>query len=1026
MRTSVRFAITFLSVVVLICVLSVGTSALYIEQADSYCESGYSISDKAAIAPDGSDDFYLFPEFDENGWSCIGRVSDSFVHNSGGMRYYCADMRETEENGQYGGGVTFSFDLSDEEIDISEYRTLKFSVGIRGDKVTGRAYCINVYVITSDSSASSMIYAEGAPSTSELSLVCIDTSAMTGTLRSVRIKVFYSDDNTPTNVRVSNPFLSKEDGGFGNTKKYGTAGFMSENAEITMSSGKVTPDKNGDATLTGYPSGQLIEHSGKMYLFVESDGIGSGSADVTLRYCENVTGKIVESVSPRITLAAGECEHVFPFEVNGTILSYTVDFSGVESDGGFYLKGVRICRGESFVGEKGLGKINSIKRDGNKITFSGTMERETVKKYPDMSIGFYAVEYGADMSDAILLGSVKITTQFDYTADLTSLPVSADTYLFTAGLAADDGNVKPICRPRSYDAKKSEHSSSIKLGFSDAPVVSAFEANASHIIIDVPLDKLLKKSKNNVSDAVTVPYTVYDKSTADNLPETKTAALDRKLLEEIGADVDFCVSAGMRVYLRFTSATVIDGLTYMEKTASNYAPDLKNAESRAEYAALVRFFAERFAGLDGFVIGTDAASDGQIGADVSSDPVGYASGLAEICRITYSAAEKTLGDPLVIVPMSEDKKTQSASLCVLLADRLGEIGRIPFALMSIVDDAESSAKTGAAARNISEMGYEPPEYSMILYKADEQALYRGYADNGDKETDLAEYAAMKIEEFCREQSKTDVVFVSLDGTELGGGRELYSSLKKMNDVGEITEGAAVMGNGTSENDGYDIWDFSDKFYSLGWRAIGVSSCRNAAQTLGGGDKRCLRALFDKEESGAAGILLCTFDSSVDMTDAGKMTFTLAVGGNGGENVSVVIVLGTDDDRAEYYASVPSDGEQRTLTCDLTEYRLRNKVDYVGVMLYSDESAELEIEKVNISSETADENELGAMLEKTEEEEENDRALYTAVAYTVVGVLTAAVVFAIFRIEKERAETKKNDDGQGENKQNERKTEKQYR
>ena len=1000
--------ITALIAAAVIAACACGVSAFGFASVDAYSAAGYSFRDSDALAPKNADEYCVFPDLTDGGWSCAGLVSDSFTHKTSGVLYYCAEMHSDMGFKHRSGGATFTLKVEDAEIDAADYGTLSFALGIRGGGATGRAFFVSTYISTTVGTVVAQTSVEGAVSSSDLSLVTCDISEIEGTLKSLRVSVMYDSGKLPDNIMLSSPFLAKAEGGFGGADEYLAAGFTAEKGSFSADDGKVTTDRNGDALITAHCTGGYAECGGKAYLFADLSGVRSGSMQVSITYCENVSGLVVTEESPRISLTAEETEYVFPFDADGIVMSYRLNFSGVSSDGGFTLGRIRIAGGETASAERGLGKLGSVSTDGKTVRFSGTVERETAKKYSDGEIGFYALPSADGSAQAVLLGSVRITTKFDYTADLTEFLVSADTYMFTAAIITPDGEIIGISAPRYCDAAMTERTAGPKLGFCDTPAVSAFEANASHIIIDVPLDRLLGAGEGKTYSS---PYTVY------GLPDSPdglaaSAEFDSEILGGIDSSVNFCMSAGMKVYLRLTAECAIDGMTYGKNGADNYALRPAGEENRQLYAHIVRFLAERYGGIDGFVIGKDALDGACTGTEITPEPAEYLIALADTCRITYNACADSSGSPVIIVPMSSGGECSPRTASVMLADRMSDIGEIPLSVMLLTDSFEAD-DTETVYKAVSEMGSGALVSMTAMCGVDEDKLRDGYASDGGEMT-LAEYTAMKTAEFCAAETRAEAVFVSLGGTEVGRGRDLFSALKRLNDNGAVVEsGAELAEDGT---DGvYFLWDFRDKYYPLGWSAIGVDSCRSDFRSLSGDrNERCLRAEFNKGDNGAAGILLCTFDKTADLTKAEKMTVTLSGKGTDPDGyISAAFVIGTDDERAEYSANIPADGSPCTLTCDLTAYDRRDAVDFVGVLIYSDGAAEIEIESIGMSGKNGAEG-LGEIFDppvQPEEEKKTD-ASFALIIAAVLALLTFGIFFMLYRREKDAREQKKSDSSDG--------------
>lgn len=969
----------------------------------AYSVSGLAATDYTVIAPEQSYDVLSFPTLTVGETcKCTGKVAESYVIQDADVTYYCADIDEHNFLLQVNSSVTFNLDLSASEVDASDYGVLKFGMAVRGERATARGFFLRIDITTDDGVSTANTYVEGAEQT-ELSLVATDISSLEGVIRSVRVTLYFTNSKKPESVLISSPYLVREDE-FEGSSRYCSADLGAVRGEFDRSSGTITTD-DGDCVIRGTYAGEFVGFNGKAYFVVSISGAESGHMSLGVKYYDSISGRVVEAALPRISLIAGTTQYAFPIAIDGSVMGYSITLQSTETSGGLTLDGVQLVGGADEIIVEDLGSVTGITRIENTVRFEGTINREVAKEFAGARIGFFALSSDY-RRDGVLIDSIAITTKFEYTLSLEGQPISPDTSMYMAAIVTDDGGIMPISRPRYGDTDDFTVRDSAKLGFTETPVVSAFEANASHIVIDVPLDEIL----NADGKAVTaVSYIAYGIGDGERDYSARSVDLNRKKTEEIEQQIDFCVSAGMNVYLRFVSKTPIEGLTYVGDGADNYAICTSDLESKYLYCAIVKYFASRSEGIAGFVLGTDSTDPAAIGEDVFADGYlgGYIKSLADVCRLTYNSASAYIDSPVIIVPFSCGGAMSQSSFGVMLADAIDTAGAMPFVFMYVTDGLGSN-DLADVMKNIREMGCGDGVSAMLSCRISESELAADYALSSYEQEAMSfpEYVSFRIVNYCANQRTADAVLISIDGSELSGARDVYSSLKRTGGGGVVVEASAGESVGQAGTL-CDMWDFTDKYYTLGWRAVGVSRLSSDTSRYGDRTKRCLSSALEPSSTGSAGILLCNFEYEADMTPADSMEVVLSLYSPNEETVELVFILGTKDDRAEYSMSVSADGSRRTYTCDLTKYELRTAVDYMGVMVYSRGGADLEIERISLSSRTAGCDELKSIFDPPlvaeEEGESNITAVFVVVA--LVFVLTSAIFGLILRRDREAADMK---------------------
>lgn len=1039
----------FFTVLTLLMLISLFSSAVSADDVLALASAGYEGDEQSVFAPDGDD--VLSVGIPGSDWAFSGDVDWQRRRIEGSISYMTAyllsdeDFISVEDPSSpdasdaaglrpFQGYTTLALSYTGRGIDLSSYSTLCFGFSL--DAAEGAVYPVSV-TLTADGVMYSASLSVTCSSSRPWQLLSVDIRDVRGELESIIIRADYERGSVPASVKCSAPFARLHAGtSFTNADKFATDRFSSAVGSVTPSSGKVRPDEDNRAEISGRLLVTAKPVPGSFaYFIVTLSGFRSGGLTLGVSYeggggpDDDAGGIDPVFYTPKAALTSSDSVYVFPVEVSGGMASYTLLFDNIDCDVYFTIDSVSLISGQAspVSGNPNIGTVSSIALSGNSVTFSGSMERDAVRA--GGYIYFYALPASSmdDVSAALVLGSTKVSTVFTYTADLSSMPALGDTFLFFAAVhgSGEDGQavILPLSAPRYADASALRSANVSSAGLAGAASVGAFESNVSHVIVDVPLDELLVSS-----GGISCSYTNYDADGAEQL------RLSRDFLTELDRDINFYVSAGIRVYLRLYSSSPIDGFTY-GGDAESYLPDLSEDGVRYRYAALIRFLSSRYSGAAGFVLGHGVNCGEYTGAgtgDLSGGGLSaYVSSLAELCRVTYNAARASVSGPEedvpVIVPFVPDRgETGWLSprvLSVMLSERLSEIGTIPWVMQTAIYDggtaagssSDGSAGSAAAADALAALAslqkmsddLKIPGASALtfLYQPDNDALLRGYGEYveaaralGQDIPEYSRYAADRFEEIYALCSsfRAYAVFISLDGLSLRNDHAFYSDLKSVGSVSDmddryVYESRASVGQAISGNS-FMLFDFSDAYHALGWiPGSGVQSClTEASDRFITGDTpyaRVLRSSFAEDMgavdntgasvAGAAGIVLRHLDRRYDFSAVDRMEFTLSLeyaDGSGhagvqpgpGGGVTVVLVIGTDDCRAEYYASGLSVGEIQVLSCDLTGYEYRSVVDYIGIMVYADEDIVLDLSSVKLGSGTLSSDALRAMFQQSDE------------------------------------------------------------
>ncbi len=989
-----------------------------------------------------------------NNWSFSGDVNGRGRRLNNHIIYaYARFYSETDflpdggkNNGSpvFCGSSTITLDYESRPVSTEGFKALRLGLSLDSFSPDGKftgASLADSYPVTV-----TLVTDQGEEFTSSLnvkaggwSLLSLDIRPLhdKGTISTIILTVSYDLQHIPGYFCVSSPYT--EDVlpyALNAADRYSASQLMAGVGSFSSASGKVRPD-NSISEITGVIlTTAKLDGKNPVSLYLRFSGIRSGSLRIAFSGPNGAisTGKITLNDSTE-----NEQLLVVPLQVPSGASTYNLLFEDLDCDQFFTFESLTIPDSVPTprAGGNQVGVLSSLKRTGASLLFEGTLSRDAVRRYAGSSIGFFALPSTTadDLSTAVFLGSVKLSTAFTYSVNIASLSDLADTYLFFAAICVPEGDgsirYEPLSRPRYPDADMTEPSSLSPIGLTGSASVGVFESGASHVIVDVPLDKLLTTEGNTF-----LTYTDY-KNEGD--ATTRRVHLSRDFLKTLDRDVLFYISSGTKVYLRLYAVSPLEGFTY-ENTSQAYMPDFSHPGAKSLWAALIRHLSQRYEGLAGFTLGFGANDPaytgcGSLAGGSDKEYASYIAHLAELCRVTYNAADSA--SLRILLPVQTNLTTTEGipltPFVSLLSQRLELLGSIPLTWQislrqdgelsaSITDFTECFSTLDAMRRTAGEAGVSLPTRYAYLWQPDETDLrhfYAIYSQSVPAEEALsysaytAELFRLVIEDCSRNRGVA--VFAALENTDLVNDHAFYAALKTLDTKKSYVYDAEATFSSLEQSAVHTLFDFSRAFYPKGWiPGGGVASCiteKSDRFTQDGAYTRVLRAVFETEEEadgGVAGLVLRNLSRSYDMTTVDAMEFTFSVEPPREEKrpisdgtATVVLVIGSADHRAEYHASVPL-GEIVTLSCDLTDFAYRHQVDYVGIMLYAQTDVMLDLSTLRLGSDFLTEEQLAQMFAPITEEDTPIPVETVVLVLLFVGALsTVAVLFFLRRDHEER-------------------------
>lgn len=880
MKSYLKMIHTLLLIGILVSLFSVPVSASAVPIA-SYAQAGYTGSETDVFAPDLKTDGIRRLDMTAP-WDFLGDAMHVKRHIRNG---YCTAyaILDTDE---CDGVTTFTLEMAD---DLSDYRVLCFGIGFTSRSEHPSPIFAELELTDSEGncavSQTELQMPDGEFDVKNIwwNLLCFDISDFEGRSDTAQLTITltYHPSAPPNVLRLTNPYVKAETtDGFAYVERYLTNSLNEETGTFAMRSGAARPDDRGQLRLNG--SFVLAEQplpGSQAFLEIGLSRVRSGSLTVGIEY-EN-EDLAVTKINLAADTGSDSGSFVIPVDMADRLKSFTLTFDGIVCEVYFKVDFLRL-HSENYVeleGNPELGRVTSLKRTGTSVVFSGEMKRDAVKEYSDSVLHFYAIPgwTSDDLSTAVEIGQMKLSTRFDYTADLSAYPYLADTYRFFAALVTDTDGLLPLSAPVYPKASDIPEQLVSNVGLYDAAEVGVFESNVSHVIVEVPLDHLLIDPQIQEEDgAASMSYTVYrSERTEDggNVLSTRTAKtpVNHTFLRKLDSEINFYISAGLEVYLRITAENAIPGLTYEEPGAAAYAVCTNTPEARHFYASVVRYLCRRYSGISGLILG-DEVNLGHMtggGADDRNAAV-YAHELADLCRIAYNTASSEIADILIVLPFGpvsavpenagEFRSIDPRTLTVLMSSCLKGMGTVPWAMMyctenltdilgveslsgdALSPEAKFSDISGTARRIdqlTDELAVDGCSVILYYYEPSYEKTLLGFRNTPELGS-YSEYLAEMFAKLCG-STRAHAVFLSLERLKSHLDHEFYSYLKHAESLPD-TGSAAVSGRRsvvdfealpvssaadelTHAVSQTDIWDFSDSFHPLGWIAGGgVSSC----------------------------------------------------------------------------------------------------------------------------------------------------------------------------------------------------------
>ncbi len=770
-----------------------------------------------------------------------------------------------------------------------------------------------------------------------------------------------------------------------------------------------TADLEGDFVLREIPQDRT-----QAFMLVTLSGQISGGS-VTMGYRTAYHGSVSYADSGALALQNGTYVYSFPFIVSEDMISYCLSFRNVALSGsGITVESVSVIFTEDIpLQTTGAGFVSGISLNGEngRLTIEGSVSQAVVSSYKKDELVVYAVPFTSSPrleGDHVLWEGTeilrsKLYMNFELVLDAELTSRYAGTHMFYAAVEGEEHDPILLSHPRGVDHAVHRVEDNSIVGIEGASAVGVFESNASHVIVDMPFDRLvLQVIKPEMLEDGQGGRAVLDDAVKLVAADGTMILLDKAFLDELLAEIGFYSSANLEVYLRVTDADTVFVNNIGRLTA--WDMEIYSAILSAVFSMESQLMKEAVSGV---ILGEAVTYTKEQFHDISA--YDYASRLNTLMQVTYSTMNLYL-DPsgiCVIVPFLE-KGDYNAVVSQMIAFHNERTGGIPWYLMfafshsgegdgfvSVRSEAESlmeSSRTfGSAGQAIGHLFFYIPD-----------------VENSADEITLA------YNSFCEYVRNPRAVFLSVRALVDDRKEQLYRLLKNIrkeekNSVIE-TITAEYMEDGAEDIPSYTVWDFSNLYHNDGWVSGGaVSGCGTGRSEIfsqfGGISRRALRTKVysNFENSMASAIILRNFSYAIDLNGADDLVFRFSVAET--EELSTLIfVLGNERIRAEYTLTDVLPGMVHTVRCPVAEFSGKDRVAYIGVMVYSGESAVLEIESVKVQSGSLSHDEMAALFAPPTAAlaEKSFAGFYIA---GILGVITVFLAVMLIRRDREDVEQK---------------------
>lgn len=749
---------------------------------------------------------------------------------------------------------------------------------------------------------------------------------------------------------------------------YMTFGFTAEGGEATYQDGVYLLDAGSDGSMTIVADAARTEYSttaGRTALRIVLRNAREGG-EISLAVSAAASADQEFLIASNSSLYGGENTYLLAFDETIALRAYRLSFRGLYADVGENVELVSVSL-ETFpetadAGDDLPGQMTkcSFSDDMCTLTVSGTLPASVVAEYIGAQIELYEIPMW-ESSETVFAASepiaqMKISTRYSFAVDMSGRTDTAVMCRYAAVIRTDTACVPitPVRYP-SYSTESRRSPASVT-GLYASDSADVFTANASSVLVDVYVDRLLGGKSGNVSGQLYIRGGV-------------SFCFDYSYIKQLDAEIEFYLATGTAVYLRFLCGEDLSefGYTYPCDGAAYYTFDVSGEAGANMLCAVTEFLMKRYPDVCGLVSGERLDTAFYNGADLY-DLHTYAANCARVMRLLYNSAVTVNPSICVFAPIGHTaqdaqlletygetlaRQCDPVVLAACISWQLEQEGKISFGLLYLSDDAqEALGHMKNILAQLKAMQCSMPQESLVLWTP---------AVPYDAATLLEEYASCCS---TAENVGVQVLFLSVEAQE--NMEDLYAGLKTAlpdDESGRRVEirRAEVTEEITGYTGQYALIDFANAYSTLGWRSgSGCTRIGTQASSFGGG--RSLHAVFSSSDgerfTAVRGNILCVQEYAWDLTSAPYIvySFQALTQLETTTEAELTFVFGDGNVRAEYTVCVET-GKPVQVLCDLSDFAAADTVSFAAILVRCDSAVDLDMRSVTAYSRMYDTEEL---------------------------------------------------------------------
>jgi len=824
---------------------------------------------------------------------------------------------------------------------------------------------------------------------------------------------------------------------FESAARFSTIDFLDRylTREFSCSGGELT--QKDDGYVYFFPNGRYSYLEGEFefdnvgregtraFILVTLSGEISGG-NITMSCSSAQAGETIYADGDSVQLLNGRWVYPFSFSTVEDMFSYCLSFRNPEcGDSGICIESVSVVFTDEISqkasgndsGSNGYVSEIAFNRENGRLTIQGSVSQSVFAERKKDELVVYAIPFtselpvGDDFSGLkgteLLRSKVFMNFELVLEAKVTSRYIG--THMFYVTIEGEGHEPILLSPPKGVDSPRQTVRENSIVGIEGASAVGTFESNASHVVVDIPFDRLIIDVIKSGAGAKSSEDKILPSDAVKLSAEDGTVVLlDNSVLREILAEISFYNSANLMVYLRLFD----NNLDFLEQVSCLSAQDMEiySAVLKAVFSEDSELMQNAVTGI---ILGESFAyfpSDFAEGGGYTELSVyEYASKLSSLASVTFSTIHSCIDSAGIgiIIPYSNDGEFNLV-VNQMFSLQIAKKGGFPWYVMCAFSFAEEDGINGfrsvlsSCSRMVKDSGLFGNDGSAL------GNLYFYIPDENDTADDIsAEYVAF-LEE-VQEQNPA-AVFLSVRGLLDEKKEQMCRQLKSIRkeDKNSKIESFEPVTMETDKMTGemYTVWDFSSLYHNDGWVSGGaVAGCGTGrSEVFSSFNEVSTRALRTNvysvyENTTASAIILRSFNQPVDMTNVDDVVFCFSIAETD-ETSTVIFVMGNELIRSEYSLSNVEPGVVHTVRCPISEYSGKNRVAYIGVMVYSGENGVLEIESVKLKSDVLSEDDMAALFLPAADDTETGHS----VGYYIVGLLGVfTVLAAILIIRRDREE-----------------------